>query len=248
METYQLASGGCVYHFDTGPFNWYVISQNGRLTVVDAGFPGHYRVFLNGIRALGYGVKDVAAIILTHAHADHLGFAEQLRKESKAPIFIHTEDAVRVQRVLQLPWYGLLSNAWRPFVISILAHAALNGVFVMPRIHQIETFKDGDILDVPGRPHVLSVPGHTLGEVAFHIPESNILFSGDTIVTRNLMTGVQGQPQLTPRILNHDYNMAYRSLDRLRELGSVTVLPGHGKSWQGMVSDAIEIARQSHIN
>ena len=38
-----------IHHFDTGPFNWYIIEDEGRLTLVDAGFPGNYSVFTKGI-------------------------------------------------------------------------------------------------------------------------------------------------------------------------------------------------------
>lgn len=248
MEKYELATGGCVYHFDTGPFNWYVISQQGRLTVVDGGFPGHYSVFLKGIRELGYAVKDVAAIVLTHAHADHMGFIERLRQASDAPVFVHTADVTAAQRTLQLPWFGLLSNAWRPFVTRILLHAARNGIFAMPPIAKVAACKDGDRLDVPGKPHVLHIPGHTPGEVALHLPESNVLICGDTIVTRNLLTGAHGRPQLPSPHLNHDYKAAQRSLDRLCELGAMTVLPGHGKAWRGLMSDAVEFAQRANNN
>jgi len=47
----ELING--IHHFETGPFNWYVIEESGRLTLVDAGFPGHYRVFLDGLRSIG---------------------------------------------------------------------------------------------------------------------------------------------------------------------------------------------------
>ena len=54
------------------------------------------------------------------------------------------------------------------------------------------------------RPHVLHLPGHSPGEVAYYLPESSLLLSGDTLVTRNLFTGAHGAPQLTPVALNHD--------------------------------------------
>ena len=79
-----------IHHFDTGPFNWYLIEESQRLTLVDAGFPGHYHTFLKGIQSLGYAIKDIEAIILTHAHADHIGFAERVRKESRAPVYSST--------------------------------------------------------------------------------------------------------------------------------------------------------------
>jgi len=232
-----------IHHFNTDPFNWYVLKEGGRLTLVDAGFPGHYPVFLEGLRSIGSDLKDVEAIILTHAHADHMGFAERVRRATNAPVFVHEADLAAAGRPLQLPWWGLLSNAWRPFTASMLGRAIGNGVFSLSRLNQVRTFRDGDVLDVPGRPRVLHAPGHTPGEVAFHLPERDVLIGGDVLVTRNLMTGEFGPPQVPHRSLNANDTQARRSLDRLRELGRVTLLPGHGKPWTGQMTNAIEHAR-----
>lgn len=239
MEHYQIPGGGFVYHFDTGPFNWYVIIQDGRLTVVDAGFPGHYSTFVNGIQSLGFQVKDVAAILLTHAHADHMGFAECLRKATNVPVYVHSDDRQVAQSRLQLPWFGLLSNAWHPYVSRMLGHAAINGIFVMPAIAKVHDIHDGDVLDVPGKPHVIHMPGHTPGEVAYYLPEAKILLSGDTLVTRHLLTGKYGAPQVPPPVLSDEYRTAHHSLERIRDLGEITMLPGHGMAWQGNTRDAV---------
>lgn len=239
-----IAAARGIHHFPTGPFNWYVIEEASRLTLVDAGFPGHYRVFQEGLRAIGRTMKDVDAVVLTHAHADHTGFAERVRREAGARVFVHGGDLAMAKSVLQLPWFGLLSNAWRPFTASMLARAALNGVFTMPSLSTAEAMKDGEILDVPGRPHVVHVPGHTPGEVALFLPERGVLLSGDTMVTLDLFSGRAGGPQLPHRLLNGDDLAARRSLDRLRELGRVTMLPGHGPAWTGLAAEAIELARR----
>ena len=232
-----------IHHFDTGPFNWYVIEDGGRLTLMDAGFPGHYRVFRDGLRSIGRDVKDVAAVVLTHAHADHMGFADRVAKEANAPVYIHKADVAASGRILQLPWYGLLSRAWRPYTASMLVRATRNGVFGLWKVHNAVGVEDGQVLDVPGRPHVIHVPGHTPGEVAFHLPDRGVLFSGDTLVTRNLYTGTLGQPQLPGRLLNADDADARRSLDRLQEIGHVTMLPGHGTPWEGTMAEAVDSAR-----
>ena len=39
-----------------------------------------------------------------------------------------------------------------------------------------------------------------------------------------------------------DYEQARRSLDRLKDLGEVTMLPGHGRPWKGNIKDAIAMA------
>lgn len=198
----ELANG--IHYFPTGPFNWYVIEEARRITLVDAGFPGHFGNFQKGLESMGRELKDVEAVILTHAHADHMGFADRVAKAAKAPVFIHEKDVAASRSVMQLPWSALLSNAWRPFMAATLGQAIVNGVFSMAHVSNPHPFKDGDVLDVPGRPHVLHTPGHTPGEVAFYVPAQQVLISGDTLVTRDLYTGGDGLQLTRPR-LNDDY-------------------------------------------
>lgn len=238
----EVAKG--IHHFPTGPFNWYVIEEAGRLTLVDAGFPGHYDVFREGLRSIGRELKDIEAVILTHAHADHMGFADTVAKGAKVPVFIHEKDVTASRRALQLPWFALLSNAWRPFMANVLGRAIANGVFSMAHVSNPQPFQDGDILDVPGRPHVIHTPGHTPGEVSFYLPAQGVLISGDTLVTRDLYSGRVGSPQLTRPRLNDDYAEARKSVHRLKDLGRVTMLPGHGQPWEGEIAEAISIALQ----
>ncbi|MCC6726481.1 MAG: MBL fold metallo-hydrolase [Saprospiraceae bacterium] len=234
-----------IFKFDTGPFNWYLIRENGRFTLVDAGFPGHYRAFTEGIKSLGHSAKDLEAIVLTHAHADHIGFAERLRKETGVPVYVHQADAKMAARPLQVPWLGLISNAWRPYTAFMLGTATVKGIFTLPHLTKTVSVKNGDVLDVPGRPHVLHTPGHTPGEIVLWMPEKKVLISGDTLVTRNLFTGKLGQPQLASPILNSDYKTARRSLDLLQELGRATMLPGHGDPWQGEMREAVALALEN---
>lgn len=235
MEAHQQ-----VHKFDTGPFNWYLIEQDSRFTLVDAGFPSHYSILKNGLRQLGKSIDDVEAIIITHAHADHTGFAAALSRDARIPVYIHREDAAAVSKVLQLPWYGLLSNAWRPYIRKLLLHATFNGVFTMPTLPKVQTIQHDQILEVPGRPHVLHLTGHTAGQIALFLPEREILLSSDALVTRNLLTGVDGDPQLPHRVLSDDDDEARRSLERLRGLGKLTMLPGHGNAWHGDLDQLID--------
>lgn len=239
----QIASG--IHHFDTGPFNWYLLEQHGRLTLVDAGFPGHYCVFRRGLESIGRTLADIEGVVITHAHADHLGFARRLQRERNVPVFVHRADLAAARRPLQLPWWGLLSNAWHPFMATMLSRATWNGVFWAPGVADPKAIEDGDILELPGRPRVVHCPGHTPGQIALHLTAANIVLSSDVLITRHLVTGAQGKPQLASAILNHNAAQAARSLDRLSDLGAVTLLPGHGQPWTGNISDAIAEARAS---
>ncbi len=236
-----------IHHFDCGPFNWYLIEEEGRLTLVDAGFPGHYSVYKKGLESLGKTSKDLEAIVLTHAHADHIGFAERVRKETGVPVYVHKEDAKMASKPLQLPWIGLLSNAWRAYTAKMLGVAMINGVFSLPHLTKVQTVEDGQVLDIPGRPRIIHTPGHTDGEISLLMEGRKAIITGDTIVTRNLLTGELGDPQIVNPILTHDYKQAYRTLDLLREIGEVTMLSGHGTPWTGDMNDAVNIALKNSI-
>lgn len=230
-----VASGSDIriYHLNTDPFCWYVIEEAGRLAVVDAGFPGHYRVFRRGIAQLGFGVQDVVGIVLTHAHSDHTGFAARLSREAEAPIFVHSRDATMAQRVLQLPWLTLLGNGWRPWGSGLLFHATLHGIFTCPRIRLVHTVKDGQQVDIPGRPVVIQTPGHTPGHISLHVESASALFAGDAVLTQSLRTGKPQQPLAPEKPYNMDDQETRRSVAKLRDLGNITILPGHGRAWTG---------------
>lgn len=240
----EIAPG--VFYFTTGLFNWYVVEEAGRLTVIDGGFPGHYRLLTSGLDKIGKTIQDVEAILVTHAHADHLGFIERLRTETNKPVYAHREDHEAASRSLQLPWSGLLSNAWRGNIRRMLLHATVNGVFSQPSVKKLVASDHDDRLEVPGRPIVLHTPGHTPGELCFFLPDRQALFTGDAIVTKNLMTGQDGSPQIAASVLNADHKKSMNSLDRLRDLGPITLLPGHGPAWKGVSNEAVELAREAH--
>jgi glyoxylase-like metal-dependent hydrolase (beta-lactamase superfamily II) len=238
----EVAAG--VYRFGSERVNWYLVEAAGGVTVVDAGFPSHWDQFTAGLRALGRGLSDVEALVLTHGHPDHIGFARRLRDETGAPVYLHEGDVERAAAGGDPPLGAFLARAWRPGVARYLAEVAASGGTSTPPVTADETVEGGERLDVPGRPDVVHVPGHTAGEVALWFEGRNALLCGDALATTNLATWRDHRPQLLPAWVDDDHGAARSSLSELPSPESAVLLPGHGDPWVGAVEDAVRLARE----
>jgi glyoxylase-like metal-dependent hydrolase (beta-lactamase superfamily II) len=209
--------------------NWYVVEDDGGLTIVDGGYPGYYDQLGPALSTIGRSIADVQAIVVTHAHADHLGALPRLQEASGARVLAHPADAPAIQSGTAKPPPSFFADAWRPRFARYLVHAARNGGRAIEPVRRVDTFADVDVLDVPGRPRVLHTPGHTAGHCAFLLEDRGVLFSGDALVTRDNVTGRTGAQ---PIRWNADEEEAAASYERLRETEARVVLPGHGEPWR----------------
>ena len=70
---------------DNSMINAYLVEQAGEVTIIDAGVSGFYQDITRELAAMDRTQADVRALVLTHGHSDHIGFAERLRREQKIP-------------------------------------------------------------------------------------------------------------------------------------------------------------------
>ena len=61
--------------------------------MIDAGTPGDWSYFRRSLAALGGSLTDHDAVLLTHAHPAHIGFAERARAQAAARVWVHQGDA-----------------------------------------------------------------------------------------------------------------------------------------------------------
>jgi glyoxylase-like metal-dependent hydrolase (beta-lactamase superfamily II) len=227
---------------DNSIINAYLIEQAGEVTIIDAGVSGFYKDITRELAAMGRTPADVRALILTHGHTDHIGFAERLRRERRVPVLVHEADAALARGEVPNPSKGFGPVKLGP-LLGFLWFSARHGGLRTPKLQQVATFGDGATLDVPGSPRVILTPGHTPGSAALHVESLGTLFVGDAFATYAVTTGARG-PQVAP--FTADAAQAVESLARLDAISADRVLPGHGDPWTGGVQEAIRQIRQRH--
>lgn len=232
----EIAPG--IRRIGTGLVNAYLLEERGEVTVIDTGLPGYWRALPAELAALGRSLADVRAVVLTHAHPDHIGFAERIRRERQVVVRVHELDA-RLARGEERS-SGSIGRIRIGPLLRFLAYGLRQGMARTTPIVAVETFGDGVTLDVPGAPRVIHLPGHTAGSAALHVPARDALFIGDAIATLNVLTGITG-PQLSP--FGADGRQAVASLARLESIDARLVLPGHGQPWTGGMAEALRRAR-----
>jgi glyoxylase-like metal-dependent hydrolase (beta-lactamase superfamily II) len=220
--------------------HWYLVAAEGGVTVLDAGAPRNRPQLEPGLAQLGRSLADVRAVVLTHGDADHKGFAEKLRAEQGLPVLVHSADEELTRTGKKKREASFLPYLRHPATWKLIAAFAQGGLPV--HVKEVQTYEDGEVLDVPGRPRAILAPGHTSGCVAFKLESHDVLIAGDVLFNYNVLTGRVG-PQIGPAAFNESSEQALASLDRLEGEEAGTILFGHGDPWTSGVPAAIAAAR-----
>ena len=173
--------------------NCSILSKDGRAYIVDPGQEGDRIIGLLAKKGL-----EPAAVLLTHAHFDHItGIAELQKAFPDLPVYVHAADR---------PMFGHPFNQVPGEYSSIGTPANLRDVGDLPK-------------ELPEM-SVIHTPGHTPGGVCYHLAADRLLLSGDTLFARSIgRTDFPGGSM--PEML-----VSLKKLMQLPD--DTVVIPGHG--------------------
>ncbi|WP_042355058.1 MBL fold metallo-hydrolase [Bacillus rubiinfantis] len=104
------------------------------------------------------------AVLLTHAHFDHIGAVDVIRERYKIPVYVHKQEE---------KWLG---------------DPSLNGSQFFPMIEEVRINSADKIIKVEGKMTiadfeftVLHTPGHSPGSISFYFEKEGIVISGDAL-------------------------------------------------------------------
>lgn len=223
--------------------NWVLLRAGSDVTLIDCGYPGDTAAVTESIAAIGARPQDVRAILLTHAHVDHMGAIGPFHDRYGTPLYT---DAVEVRHAKReyLEQAGPLDvakNIWRPGVLPWTLRIMRVGATQKLAAPHAQPFPRDGALELPGRPVPVPTHGHTSGHTAYHLPQVGVIVTGDELITGHAVSRRKG-PQLIGDMFSHTNTDPAQALAPLAALDADVVLPGHGPAHHGAIGAAVASA------
>ena len=166
----------------------------------------------------GFKIEDVGLILNTHAHPDHYGASEAIRKMSGAQVAIPKGD-----------------DDFLKMAGGEMAQVLKQMGFEMPQVHPDFYLMEGELRlgqDLVAR--IMLTPGHSQGHIAIYWPDAKVFMGGDLIFYGS--TGRVDIPGGSAQLLKE-------SIERVAELDIEYLLTGHQYGAPGIIQGKEEIKK-----
>lgn len=208
--------------------NSYIIRSTERSLIIDTGFPRQVcrDAFDAAFEKLELDRSSID-VLLTHMHSDHSGLAPELVSRDGV-VYIGEADLPRMDSLVQLALFG--SATERFFAEGVptfeTGKMSIGNPAISSRpidgICEYSALADGQFLDYGGYSlKVISVPGHTPGNICLWEAQTKTMFTGDHVLF-DITPNITAWPELEDSLGKY-----IRSLMRVSAYDVELALPGH---------------------
>jgi glyoxylase-like metal-dependent hydrolase (beta-lactamase superfamily II) len=241
--------------FSLGSVNTYVLHGDGQWALVDCGLGtrASNAALHDGLAALGIDFDDLHALVLTHAHPDHIApagdIAAQMPPDGRVLLldheldrYLHFWEPGNPAGFASLARAQMLGGLTRDEAeLGLRSMRGMGRLIHLPEPQRVAPLTADELYTVAGRAwRVIWTPGHARGHLC--LANDNLVITGDHIL-----------PQVSPNVSFSDPTWADPIQDHLDSLAAIAaldipdplVLPGHGAEFPALV-ERCEALRASH--
>ena len=198
-----------------------------QICLIDSGVSGSKDLIFDYIKETGRDPSEIATMVVTHAHPDHIGGALGVQKSTGCVVAAHRDD---------IPWIEDIELQYRERPVPSF-HSLVKGSIEVGR-----ALKDGDSLEL-GDDNMLQVvhtPGHSRGHISLIYKNDGVLISGDCVPVAG------GLP------IYEDVVSSIKSIKRLGDIKGLKVLlsswdePRYGDQIYKALDEGIKYIRNIH--
>jgi len=170
-----------------------------QICLIDSGVAGSEAIIIGYIKQAGRDPQEIARIVFTHSHADHIGGGPALKKQTGCKSAAHVDARPWIENVDQQYAQRPIGNFYDLVGGSVEIDSGL---------------KDGDQVDLgDGKTlEIFYTPGHSKGAISLLYNKDRALFTGDAVP----------KPNTVP--IYEDVATSIESIKKLKQINELKVL------------------------